>query len=48
MRRKLRALPAAMMGLGDTQPVADNNMPAERPRNRRVVVRPIEAARPQP
>lgn len=29
------------LGLGGTQPVADNNMPAERPRNRRVVLRPL-------
>lgn len=28
-------------GLGGTQPVADNNLPAERPRNRRVVLRPL-------
>jgi outer membrane protein OmpA-like peptidoglycan-associated protein len=33
---RLRAL-----GLGGTQPVADNNLPAERPRNRRVVLRPL-------
>jgi outer membrane protein OmpA-like peptidoglycan-associated protein len=36
------------LGLGGTQPVADNNLPAERPRNRRVVIRPIEVASPQP
>ncbi len=29
------------LGLGGTQPVADNNLPAERPRNRRVVLRPL-------
>lgn len=29
------------VGLGGTQPVADNNLPAERPRNRRVVLRPV-------
>ena len=29
------------LGLGGTQPVADNNVPAERPRNRRVVLRPL-------
>jgi len=29
------------LGLGDTQPVADNREPAQRPRNRRVVLRPI-------
>lgn len=29
------------LGLGGTQPVADNNIPAERPRNRRVVLRPL-------
>jgi outer membrane protein OmpA-like peptidoglycan-associated protein len=29
------------LGLGDTQPVADNREPAQRPRNRRVVLQPI-------
>ena len=29
------------LGLGGTQPIADNNLPAERPRNRRVVLRPL-------
>ena len=29
------------LGLGGAQPVADNNLPAERPRNRRVVLRPL-------
>ena len=29
------------LGLGSTQPVADNREPAQRPRNRRVVLRPI-------
>jgi len=29
------------LGLGGTQPVADNNLPAQRPRNRRVVLRPL-------
>jgi outer membrane protein OmpA-like peptidoglycan-associated protein len=29
------------LGLGDTQPVADNREPAQRPRNRRVVLRPL-------
>lgn len=29
------------LGLGGTQPVADNSLPAERPRNRRVVLRPL-------
>jgi len=29
------------LGLGDTQPVADNQDPAQRPRNRRVVLQPI-------
>lgn len=29
------------LGLGGSQPVADNNLPAERPRNRRVVLRPL-------
>ncbi|NML65272.1 OmpA family protein [Hymenobacter sp. RP-2-7] len=29
------------LGLGGTQPVADNTIPAERPRNRRVVLRPL-------
>lgn len=36
------------LGLGGTQPVADNNRPAERPRNRRVVIRPIQVASLQP
>lgn len=36
------------LGLGGTQPVADNNLPAERPRNRRVVIRPIEGASARP
>jgi outer membrane protein OmpA-like peptidoglycan-associated protein len=36
------------LGLGGTQPVADNNVPAERPRNRRVVLRPLEAAPTRP
>jgi outer membrane protein OmpA-like peptidoglycan-associated protein len=29
------------VGLGGTQPIADNRLPAERPRNRRVVLRPL-------
>jgi outer membrane protein OmpA-like peptidoglycan-associated protein len=29
------------LGLGDTQPVADNREPAQRSRNRRVVLQPI-------
>jgi len=29
------------LGLGGSQPVADNNVPTERPRNRRVVLRPL-------
>lgn len=29
------------VGRGGTQPVADNNLPAERPRNRRVVLQPL-------
>ena len=29
------------LGLGGTQPVADNSLPTERPRNRRVVLRPL-------
>ena len=29
------------LGLGGTQPVADNSLPRERPRNRRVVLRPL-------
>jgi outer membrane protein OmpA-like peptidoglycan-associated protein len=29
------------LGLGGTQPVADNNLPDQRPRNRRVVLRPL-------
>jgi outer membrane protein OmpA-like peptidoglycan-associated protein len=29
------------LGLGGSQPVADNNLPAARPRNRRVVLRPL-------
>jgi outer membrane protein OmpA-like peptidoglycan-associated protein len=29
------------VGLGGTQPLADNNVPAQRPRNRRVVLRPL-------
>ncbi|QKG57166.1 OmpA family protein [Hymenobacter sp. BRD128] len=36
------------LGLGGTQPVADNNQPTERPRNRRVVLRPLPPATAQP
>lgn len=30
------------VGYGGSQPVADNNVPAERPRNRRVVLKPLQ------
>jgi outer membrane protein OmpA-like peptidoglycan-associated protein len=36
------------LGLGGTQPVANNNLPAERPRNRRVVLRPLSQVIMQP
>jgi outer membrane protein OmpA-like peptidoglycan-associated protein len=39
--RGIEAARLRPLGLGGTQPVADNNLPAERPRNRRVVLRPL-------
>jgi outer membrane protein OmpA-like peptidoglycan-associated protein len=36
------------LGLGGTQPVANNNLPAERPRNRRFVLRPLSQVIMQP
>ena len=41
VERGIAAARLQPLGLGGTQPVADNNQPAERPRNRRVVLRPL-------
>lgn len=39
--RGVAATRLSPLGLGGTQPIANNDLPAERPRNRRVVLRPL-------
>jgi outer membrane protein OmpA-like peptidoglycan-associated protein len=39
--RGIAARRLSPLGLGGTQPVADNNLPTTRPLNRRVVLRPL-------